>query len=59
MGNDIVNATEATIATLTNPEAIAINQDSLGVQGLRYSRKDSLEVWFKPLQRWRLGDMLS
>ena len=28
---------------------IAINQDPLGIEALKYSDKDSLEVWFKPL----------
>ncbi len=48
-GNDLVNMKKETLEILTNKEAIAINQDPLGVQGLRYSAKDSLEVWFKPL----------
>ncbi|HNY91895.1 MAG TPA: glycoside hydrolase family 27 protein, partial [bacterium] len=34
---------------LTNREAIAVDQDSLGIQGLKYLAEDSLEVWFKPL----------
>src|SRR5690606_6003410 len=35
-GNDIANMTEETIAILTNKEAIAIDQDSLGIQGFKY-----------------------
>ncbi len=38
-----------TKAILTNREVIAINQDSLGIQGFQYSARDSVEVWFKPL----------
>jgi alpha-galactosidase len=49
-GNDIQNMTKETAEVLTNPEAISVNQDPLGIQGLRYLQKDSLEVWFKPLQ---------
>ena len=48
-GNDLVNMKPETREILTNKEAIAINQDSLGVQGFKYSAQDSLEVWFKPL----------
>ena len=50
MGNDLRNATEHTLEVLTNKEAIAIDQDPLGVQAFRYSSEDSLEVWVKPLQ---------
>jgi alpha-galactosidase len=48
-GNDIRKMTAATIATLTNKLVIAIDQDSLGIQGFLYSSKDSLETWLKPL----------
>jgi alpha-galactosidase len=50
-GNDLHNMKKETIGILTNPEAIAIDQDSLGVQGYRYDAKDSLEVWVKPLMK--------
>jgi len=33
LGNDVRNMTKQTISILTNPEAIAVNQDWLGVQG--------------------------
>lgn len=49
-GNDIRNMSEATKAILTNKEVIAVNQDSLGIQAFEYSAKDSIEIWFKPLQ---------
>jgi len=40
-----------TAEILANPEAIALDQDSLGIQGYRYDSKDSLELWVKPLIR--------
>lgn len=48
-GNDIRKMTAATRSILTNKDAIAINQDVLGVQSWRYASKDSVETWFKPL----------
>jgi alpha-galactosidase len=48
-GNDLRNMTEETKSVLTNKDVIAINQDVLGIQGFRYSNKDSVQVWFKPL----------
>lgn len=50
-GNDLCDMTKETVEILTNKEAIAINQDSLGIQGFIYSAKDSLEIWFKPLSK--------
>lgn len=50
-GNDLSNMSKETIAILTNKEAIAVNQDSPGIQGFKYSAKDSLELWFKPLSK--------
>ena len=50
-GNDLTSMSDATRAILTNAEAIAINQDVLGIQGLKFSAKDSLETWFKPLDK--------
>jgi alpha-galactosidase len=34
---------------LMNKEAIAVNQDKLGKQGVRVSQDGSVEVWSKPL----------
>ena len=48
-GNDMQTMSAATREILTNPEAIAVDQDKLGVQGFKYSAKDGVEVWFKPL----------
>jgi alpha-galactosidase len=49
-GNDLRNMSKETHDILTNKEVISIDQDSLGIQGFRYSVKDSLETWFKPLK---------
>lgn len=50
-GNDLRNMSAATIATLTNPEVIAVDQDSLGAQGmLVWERPPELQVWAKPLR---------
>ncbi len=49
-GNDIRNMSASTTAILTNKEVIAINQDSLGIQAMKVSSKDSLETWLKPLR---------
>jgi alpha-galactosidase len=48
-GNDISNMSIQTLEILSNKDAIAVNQDSLGIQGFRYMTKDSLETWLKPL----------
>lgn len=48
-GNDIANMTPETKEILMNKEAIAIDQDELGVQGFKFASKDSVETWFKPL----------
>jgi alpha-galactosidase len=51
MGHDLREATKETIEILTNKEVIAVNQDSLGIQAFKYSDKDSIEVWAKPLYK--------
>ena len=48
-GNDLRNMSEETKRILTDREVIAVDQDPLGVQGLQYSAKDGVEIWFKPL----------
>jgi alpha-galactosidase len=51
-GNDLRSMSAGTRALLTNREVIAVDQDSLGVQGWAYTTtQDGLEVWFKPLAR--------
>jgi alpha-galactosidase len=49
-GNDLRKMSKETLDILINKDAISIDQDSLGIEGFKYSDKDSLEVWFKPLQ---------
>jgi alpha-galactosidase len=49
-GNDVASMTKETHDILTNKEAIAIDQDALGIQGFKYAIKDGLETWFKPLE---------
>lgn len=52
-GNDLRDMSKETLEVLTNKEVIAVNQDSLGIQGFQYLPQDNnkdLEIWFKPLQ---------
>jgi alpha-galactosidase len=48
-GNDLRNMTAETLNILTNKELLAIDQDSLGIQGFKYQSTDSVETWLKPL----------
>jgi alpha-galactosidase len=48
-GNDLRNMNPQTLKILTDKDVIALNQDPLGIQALKYSSKDGVEVWFKPL----------
>lgn len=48
-GNDLSAMSAETRSVLTNKEVIAVDQDVLGIQGFRYSSRDSVETWFKPL----------
>ncbi|HZL09425.1 MAG TPA: glycoside hydrolase family 27 protein [Prolixibacteraceae bacterium] len=49
MGNDLRKASQETLAILTNADVIAVDQDSLGIQGFVYKTQDSIEIWAKPL----------
>ncbi|HMH23762.1 MAG TPA: glycoside hydrolase family 27 protein [Puia sp.] len=49
-GNDIRKMSARTGGILVHKEVIAVDQDPMGVQGFKYSAKDSLETWVKPLQ---------
>ncbi|MFI5128433.1 MAG: glycoside hydrolase family 27 protein [Chitinophagales bacterium] len=49
VGCDIRNMNETTKEILLNKDLVAIDQDSLGKQGIRVLRKDGMEVWKKPL----------
>ncbi len=54
-GNDLTHMSEADRGILTNKDAIAIDQDTLGIQGDRLHRSGDLDVWTKPLSRGRLA----
>ncbi|MDD4822945.1 MAG: glycoside hydrolase family 27 protein [Bacteroidales bacterium] len=49
LGNDLRSMSVATEEIIKNAEAIAIDQDSLGITALRVEQKDSVDVWLKPL----------
>ena len=49
LGNDLKNMSKETLDIITNRDVIAIDQDSLGIQGMRIEQNDSVEVWLKPL----------
>jgi len=55
-GNDLRSMSPQTLSVLANKEVIAVNQDSLGIQGFRHEVKDSVETWLKPLKNgeWAL-----
>jgi len=48
-GNDLAKIPKETLAILINKEAIAVDQDTLGIQGFPYLTKEGIEIWFKPL----------
>ncbi len=50
VGADLTKLSDANLATLTNPEVLAIDQDALGLQALKAAESGpGLEVWSKPL----------
>src|SRR5205085_8397042 len=49
-GNDLRNMSPQISEILTNKEVISVNQDPLGIQGYRFARRDSIEIWIKPLE---------
>ncbi len=48
-GNDLRKINRPTLKILTNPHAIAINQDTLGIQGYKHGVVSNVDVWVKPL----------
>ncbi|MFL6353662.1 MAG: glycoside hydrolase family 27 protein [Bryobacteraceae bacterium] len=48
-GNDLTQMMPGTLAILANAEAIAVDQDSLGIQARRVLQLGPVEVWVKPL----------
>jgi hypothetical protein len=50
VGADLTKLSATTLATLTNPDVLAVDQDSLGLQGVKVSESgDGLQVWSKAL----------
>lgn len=50
VGADLTKLSQATLAILTNPEIIAIDQDTVGVQAIKVAEPiPGLQVWAKPL----------
>lgn len=49
LGNDIRTMSQETKDIVMNHEMIAVDQDTLGVQGLHWGDEQGLEFWFKPL----------
>jgi hypothetical protein len=50
VGADLTKLSDATLATLTNPDVLAIDQDALGLQAVKVAEPaKGLEVWAKPL----------
>jgi len=48
-GNDLTTMSPETLAMLTNPDVIAVDQDPAGTEAHRVSEEGPLEVWVKPL----------
>jgi alpha-galactosidase len=48
-GNDLTKMNQDTLEILTNPEVIAIDQDSAGVQGHRVWQEGPSQIWIKQL----------
>ena len=52
VGADLTKLSDATLATLTNPGVIAVDQDALGLQAVKVAEPaKGLEVWSKPLAK--------
>lgn len=49
LGNDLRKITPEALAIITNKEVIAVDQDTLGIQGFRVKRIGNIDVWAKPL----------
>jgi alpha-galactosidase len=48
-GNDLLHMSKETAEILKNKEAIAVDQDTVGIQGFIYTSTSTLEIWAKPL----------
>jgi autotransporter-associated beta strand protein len=56
-GNDLRAMTPATLAILTHPELIALNQDPLAYQARRLRDDGDTELWAKPLGSVESGEV--
>lgn len=48
-GNDVTKMTKETLDIFTNKEVIAVDQDTLGIQGFKFLDYGDMQVWVKPL----------
>jgi alpha-galactosidase len=48
-GNDLFHMSKETSEILKNKDAIAVDQDTLGISGFVYSQQGPIEIWAKPL----------
>ncbi|HEY2674405.1 MAG TPA: NPCBM/NEW2 domain-containing protein [Rugosimonospora sp.] len=49
VGSDVRSLSAASIAMLTNPDVLAVDQDRLGIQGTRVATQGQGDVWVRPL----------
>lgn len=54
-GNDLRSMDKATLSILTNKDLIAIDQDTLGMQGFKFLDFGLQEVWAKPLSGGKIA----
>ena len=57
-GNDIAHMDASTRSILLNGDVIAVDQDTLGVQGHRVVKDGTSEVWTKPLANGAVAVLL-
>lgn len=56
-GNDLRHMKKQTVEILTNKDVIAINQDRLGIQAMKFIDEGDFEIWVKPLEEDEWGFM--
>jgi alpha-galactosidase len=54
-GNDLRSMDASTKEILTNTDVIAVNQDSLGMQAIRFMDMGDYEIWAKPLSHGEIA----
>lgn len=50
-GNDLRNMSDATKQLLTHKDTLAINQDKLGIQAMKWIDEGAIEIFIKPLEK--------